>query len=462
MRREAETIWQTAYGHLEVQLPRETFTTWLTEAHFLAHEDGTFIIGVPNTYARDWLNHRLKTLVNEIVSRIAGHTCEVNFTVWQPPVDNEPLAGAGPLLADFDEEPEDEPRFERLPAGETGLNARQTFETFAVGGGNRLAHAAARAVVEAPAAQFNPLYIYGGVGMGKSHRMQAIGNACVNDGLSVLYVPAETFTNDLVASIREKKTAAFRRKYRQVGVLLVDDVSFLAGKTSSMEEFYHTFNDLAIAGAQIVLGSSLQPGDIRRLDPRLRSRFEGGLIVELAQPDFLTRVDILESKVHERGFDDRISLDVLETIAERFDGSIRELEGALNQVIAQALVTPEPPEVAAIERTLDLVKAAPPDVLTLDTILLTVADYFGVSVEAITGRDRSREVSTARQVVMYIAREEGDTPLQQIGDALGGRHHSTVSYSCERIADMMRIDSHIRRQINAILRMLRTGAREKS
>jgi chromosomal replication initiator protein len=448
------TIWRSAYGELQLQLPRETFNMWLKDSKFLAHEDGSFIIGVANTYARDWLEQRLKKLITQTVSHLAGCTVELTFVVWKGDKEakkSEDIHKAGPLLADLAPEEKPEPYFERLSPGETGLNPRQTFQTYAVGSCNRLAHAAAMAVVDMPATQFNPLYIHGGTGLGKTHLMHAIGNACMERNRSVLYVSAETFTNDLMAALRTKKTADLRDKYRTVDVLLIDDIEFLGGKNSTMEEFYHTFNDLTIGGAQIVIGASKPPAEVTRLDGKLRSRFEGGLLVEITQPDFLTRVDILEAKIQQRGMGERISLDTLETVAERIDGSVRELEGALNQVIASTLLTPN---VQPVDSILKQVKARPPEVVTLQDIVTIVAGHYGVSAEAIFGRDRSREVSTARQVVMYLARERADIPLQQIGDELGGRHHSTVSYACDRVTDMMKVDSQIRRRVNAILREL--------
>ncbi len=448
-------IWQTAYGELQLQIPREAFDTWLRTARLIAHEDGTFIIGVHNIYAREWLEHRLKKVIVRTLSQVAQRVVEVRFVVAAEPAgDEQPVYSAGPLLADLEPRAQ-EPHFERMAPGETGLNPRHTFETYATGASNRLAHAAALAVVDTPAAQFNPLVIYGGVGMGKSHLLHAIGNACAQRDLRTLFASSETFTNDLVAAIRTRSTADFRDKYREIDVLLVDDVQFFAGKDSTQEEFYHTFNTLFNANAQIVLTANQPPAAIKGLDSRLRSRFEGGLVVEIQPADFLTRVDILELKAAQRGFGGRLPLDVLERIAEEAGGSVRELEGALNRVIATAMLTHEVPTLESAEAVLGqtaqrAVEAGP----SLEDIIMAVADYYGVSPEEVCGRGRSREVSTARQVAMYLAREEADASLQQIGEALGGRNHSTVLYSCERVADLMATDSQMRRQVNAILQTL--------
>ena len=452
-------IWQTAYGELQLQLPRETFDTWLRNARLIAHEDGTFIIGVHNIYAREWLEQRLKKVVVRTLSRLAQRVVEVRFVLaaehGQRKEDD--LHTAGPLLASLETQ-EDIPRFDDLPPGETGLNPQQTFEAYAVGKCNRLAHAAALAVIEAPGIQFNPLYIHGGVGVGKSHLLHAIGNRGQAEGLRVLYVTAETFTNDLVAAIRKKNTGPIRDKYRHVDMLLVDDVQFLAGKDSTQEEFYHTFNTLFNNQAQLVVAGNQVPGTIKKLDMRLRSRFEGGLVVEIEPPDYLTRVDILEIKARQRGFDSRLSLDLLEKIADEIEGSVRDLEGALNRVIATALLTDQPPTLDEAAAAIDHVQPAGVGhhgvQLALEDIVMATADYYEVSPEDLYGRGRSRDVSMARQVAMYIAREEADIALQDIGDALDGRNHSTVLYSCDRISDLMATDSLIRRQVQAILRIL--------
>ncbi len=447
-------IWQAAYGELQLQIPREAFNTWLRHARLVAHEDGTYIIGVANIYAREWLEHRLKKVIARTLARIAGRSVEVRFIVAPEHKQTADLYDAGPLLADLAQAQAEEPHFERLPPGETGLNPRQTFATYAVGACNRLALTAAQAAVEAPAAQFNPLYFYGGVGVGKSHLLHAIGKACVQRGLRVLYATAETFTNDLLAALRLHSTDQFRAKYRNVDVLLLDDVEFLAGKDVTQEEFYHTFNALVSAEAQIVVAARRPPAEIKGLDRRLRSRFEGGLVAEIKPPDFLTRVDILEIKAHLRGLGDRIPLDLLERIAEEFDGSVRELEGALNRIVAASLLTQEPPSLEAAEAILGPYRPSGEPQPTLEDILMAVAEYYGVTPADLMGRGRSREVSVARQVAMYIAHEEANIPLQEIGEALGGRSHSTVLYSCERIGDLMRTDSRVRREVRAILQIL--------
>ncbi len=447
-------IWQTAYGELQLQLPREAFDTWLRSARLIAHEDGTYIIGVRNIYAREWLEHRLKKVIVRTLGQVAGRSVEVSFVVWAGDPEESDLRGAGPLLAEIAPPGPERAEFEMPAPGQTGLNPRYTFDEYAVGDSNRMAHAAALAILDSPAVHFNPLYLHASVGLGKTHLLHAVGNAAAADGLRPLMVTAERFTNDLVAAIRSKKTADFREKYRSVDLLLVDDVEFMAGKDSTQEEFYHTFNRLYENGAQIVVAAGQPPAAIRKLDARLQSRFEGGLVVEIAPPDYATRLEILSLKARQRGFEGRIPPEVMEVIAEESVGSIRELEGALNRVIATALINREAPTLRVAETAINQTRASQ-SALSLEDTIFAVAEFYGIEPDALTGRARSREVSAARQVAMYLAYKYTNTSLQQIGEALGGRNHSTVLYSCERIDDLMQTDSQVRHDVQTILQSLR-------
>jgi chromosomal replication initiator protein len=452
--RDPAIIWETAYGELQLQLPREVFDTWLRPARLLAHEDGSFIVGVQNTYARDWLEHRLKKVIVRTLSSIAGRTVEVQFVLWTEHNHQEQnLSDAGPLLADLTPHEEPPAYFEQTTSPESSLNPRYTFDEYVIGEGNRLAHAAAMAVVNQPGGQFNPLYIQGGVGMGKTHLLNAIGHACVEKGHRVLYASSEQFTNDLVGAIRSRETQSFRQKYRSVDVLLLDDIEFVAGKSSTQEEFYHTFNALFSANAQIVAASSRSPGQIAKLEDRLRSRFDGGLVVELGPLDAEARLEALLLKVERRGDRENIPFEVLEMVARQSEGSMRDLEGALNRLIAATLLGDQMPTVHLAER---IAQESPQSTaISLDEIIPAVANYYDILPEQIVGRDRAREVSIARQVVMYLAREKADLPLKQIGEALGGRNHSTVLYGCEQIANLMAADTQVRRQVQAVMYNLR-------
>ena len=450
--------WDVALGNLELQMPRESFDTWLRDTRLIAYEQGTYIIAVPNNYAYQWLDRRLRPMILRALSAAAQRSVEVRFVIRTGHhKKDDAIHESGPLLADL--APEPEPTFEHRAPGVSNLNPHYIFDTYISGPSNRLAAAAAQAMIDEPGFQFNPLYIYGDVGLGKTHLLHAIGAACVEAGHDVLFVPAETFTNDLVAAIKGRTTNEFREKYRTLDVLLVDDVQFLAGKTSSEEEFFHTFNTLLEHGAQIVVAGNAAPAEIGKLDARLRSRFEGGLAVEIQPPDFETRLAILNVKADYRGYGERVPLEVLEVIADATAGSVRELEGALNRVIAAALLNDGVPTLQIAEGALGEVRAAqmhseaaPPPALI--DILTAVADYYDLSVDQIVGRGRAREVSSARQVMIYLARELADASLNEIGDVLGGRNHSTVLYSYERVADLMTTDSQVRRHVTTLRQVL--------
>jgi len=450
----AAKIWETAYGELQLQLPREAFDTWLRNAHLIAHEDGTYIIGVQNIYAREWLEHRLKKVIARTLSQIAGRGVEVSFVVWTGAPEETDLREAGPLLAEIAPAATEKPEFEKLSPGQTGLNPRYTFDEYAVGNSNRMAHAAALAALDTPGGQFNPLYLHAAIGLGKTHLLHAIGHEAAAAGHRVLLVTGRRFTNDLVAAIYSRKTGGYREKHRSLDLLLIDDIEFIAGKDSTQEEFYNTFNVLYEHGAQVIVAAGQPPAAIRKLDERLRSRFDGGLVVEMTLPDYETRLEILRLKARQRGFDGRIPPEVLEVIAEETAESIRELDGALNRMIASALINREAPTIRTAETAINQTRASA-QTLGLEDVIFAVAAYYEIEPEGLTGRGRSRDVSSARQVAMYMAYKHTNTSLQQIGEALGGRNHSTVLYSCERIDDLMQTDSQVRRDVQAIMESLR-------
>ena len=308
----AAQAWQAALGQLQMEMPKAAFDTWVRDAELLSYEDGSFIIGVQNAYARDWLESRLSSSVTRLLTGIMNRTVEVRFTVW---LDTNDEIAAHPEIV----EPDPEPVVESA-----SLNRRYSFLNFVVGSNNRLAHAASMAVAEKPAQAYNPFFVYGGVGLGKTHLLHAIGNHSAQSGLSVLYVSSEEFTNDLINAIRTHTTQAFRDKYRRCDVLLIDDIQFIAGKESTQEEFFHTFNTLHGQDKQIVISSDRPPKAMVTLEERLRSRFEWGLTADIQPPDFETRVAILRSKAERARYD--IPGNIIESIARKFQSNIRELE----------------------------------------------------------------------------------------------------------------------------------------
>jgi chromosomal replication initiator protein len=336
------------------------------------------------------------------------------------------------------------------------FNEGYTFETFIVGHGNRLAHAASMAVADAPARAYNPLFLYGGVGLGKTHLLHAIGQTCRSHGYSVLYVSSETFTNDLINSIRCQSTDQFREKYRNPDVLLVDDIQFIAGKESTQEEFFHTFNTLHEAHKQIMLSSDRPPKALITLEERLRSRFEWGLIADIQPPDLETRIAILQFKAEQHHLP--IPEEVIAFIARHIRSNIRELEGALNRVVATATLMRQPLTIETSRQMLhDFVPQ--PVTLTIPQVMETTAHFYSLSSEDLTGRRRTKEIALARHMAMYLARELTEASLPRLGKAFGGRDHTTVLHGCERIAQTLEQDEELRYDLLRLKERLLTDRR---
>lgn len=433
----AQQAWQAAQGQLQMELSKATYDTWVKQTQLIRFDEpaGVFYLGATNAYACDWLESRLKsTLINKL-SGMMARPVEIVFSIWAAQaveqISDEVLIPIRP------EEP-------IRDVFETHLASKYRFDNFVVGPNNRLAHAASLAVAEHPARAYNPLFLYGGVGLGKTHILHAIGNAVLQQGLQVLYVSSEEFTNDLVNAIRTKTTAAFREKYRQVDVLLIDDIQFISGKESTQEEFFHTFNTLHGQDKQIVMTSDRAPKAMSTLEERLRSRFEWGLTVDIQPPDYETRLAILRTKAEKAKRE--VPTEIIEMIAREVQANIRELEGAWNRVLAYADLSGE-------KLTLQLANNAMVDILPQRSalapgeVISTVSKFFGISSERILSKDRSRDVALPRQVAMYLMRELGGVSLPKIGEELGGRDHTTVMYACDKVADMIESDDRVRRQV---------------
>ena len=441
----AEQAWQSVLGQLQMEMPKASFDTWVRDTRPLSYDNGTLTIGARNAYARDWLESRLSSTVCRLLTGIMNLSVGINFVISQGNGDEHVETTGETLLSTDVAEPL------ALPKRNPSLSPRYTFENFVVGGGNRLAHAACLAVAEKPARAYNPLFVYGGVGLGKTHLLHAIGNACHSRDLSVLYVSSEEFTNDMINAIRTHTTQAFREKYRSIDVLLVDDIQFIAGKESTQEEFFHTFNTLHGQDKQIIVSSDRSPKALITLEERLRSRFEWGLTADIQPPDLETRLAILRYKAE--GIGRYIPEDILEIISRRVQSNIRELEGALNRIIAFAdlsgsTLTPQLVEVALAD-LLPLPSDIPPE-----RVIDLVARAFNLNIEKLLSRDRSRKVALPRQIAMYLLREEVNASLPQIGNALGGRDHTTVMYGIEKVADLLERDDRLRRQVVQIRQQL--------
>ena len=440
----ADQAWQSVLGQLQMEMPRASFDTWVRDTKPVSYQDGTLTVGVRNAYARDWLENRLASTVNRLLIGILNSTVDVSFIVSGH--DNEIVMEEAPPST-----PEPAPAYEQPVRNIAHMNPRYIFDAFVVGSGNRLAHAACLAVAEKPARAYNPLFLYGGVGLGKTHLLHAIGNACQMRGLRVLYVSSEEFTNDLITAIRTHTTQAFREKYRSMDVLLVDDIQFIAGKESTQEEFFHTFNTLHGQDKQIIVSSDRPPKALVTLEERLRSRFEWGLTADIQPPDLETRLAILRIKAERTGRN--VPNEVLEMIAERVQSNIRELEGALNRILAFA-------DLSGSTLTPNLVEVALADLLPQHTdvepgkIIELVAHEWQTTVDALLGRDRTHKIAQPRQVAMYLLRKETDASLPQIGAALGGRDHTTVMYAIDKIANEIETKTDLRRRVVSVKQQL--------
>jgi chromosomal replication initiator protein len=424
------TLWTEALRRLEGQLNRPTLESFLKIIKPVGLQGETFVLAVPNRFAREWIEQRLLGMVRGALSQAVGREIQVRVTVADAPT--PPVTPRAPA-----------PAPPRTTEGQH-LSPKYTFVTFIVGAGNRFAHAAAMAVAESPARSYNPLFIYGGVGLGKTHLLQAIGHEVLRRAgvARVAYLSSEKFTNELINAIRDDKTLEFRHRYRNVDVLLIDDIQFLAGKERTQEEFFHTFNTLHEASRQIIITSDRPPKEIPTLEDRLRSRFEWGLIADIQPPDLETRIAILRKKAATEGIS--VPDEVAEFIAQRINTNIRELEGALVRVVAYASLTRSP---IAVELAADVLRdLLPPSrsrVVTIQAIQSSVAEFFGIRSDEMRAKKRTKGVAFPRQVAMYLSRELTDASLPRIGEEFGGRDHTTVMHACQRVRDTLRQDAHL-------------------
>ena len=424
----AETLWTEVAGRLKGALNDSTYRTWFGEVEGHGSTDDTFVLAVPNDFTREWIEGHFLELIRAAVRDATGHQRRVQLTVTE----------TGPR------------RTRRCPpvqriAAETGLNTKYTFDLFVIGSSNRFAHAAALAVAEAPAQAYNPLFIYGGTGLGKTHLLQAIAQYVMEHpgNMSVRYVTSETFMNDFINSLRDKRIEGFKQRYRNYDVLLIDDVQFFEHKERIQEEFFHTFNSLYESGSQIVMSSDRPPREIATLEARLRSRFEWGLITDIQPPDLETRIAILRKKVKTDGIH-IADPQLLTFIAGRISTNIRELEGALTRVVAFASLTGRP-------MTADLAQDVLKDVfpqgevaqVTIERIQEVVCERFSMSLEELCSHKRTQNIVYPRQVAMYLSRELTDSSLPKIGKHFGDRDHTTVLHANAKIQNMIRADRSV-------------------
>jgi chromosomal replication initiator protein len=464
-----EEAWRRTYSQLEVQYDSDVFRTWLKPLTLLRHEGTTFVLGTPNAYAIDQLTHRIGRGIRRILSDAYGSPVELTFEV----VHSQPASPAQdnyyqemPLfqfvkdqpIGDSSEStpnnPTARPQRDTLP--ESILNKRYTFDRFIVSNANKMVYEAARAVADNPFGNYNPLMVYGGVGCGKTHLLHAIAHECVQRGLKTLYITSEMFTNDLIDAIRKHQQAMFRERYRTVDVLLVDDIQFLSGKESTQEEFFHTFNALYTFNKQIVLASDRHPDRVATLQDRLRSRFAGGLIVDVQPPETETRIAIMKMWLEEQGT--QLDFESLEMIAKGAPNNIRELEGMFNKLVMKARLSTNHSlshaQVSQALARLESPRPSAPKTTTLEQVIEATARVFQLKSTDLIGTTRVKRINEARQVAMYLARELTEASYPQIGSAFGGRSHSTVHHSCKKIEDDLAHDSMMSDTVHSIRQAL--------
>lgn len=453
-------IWDAALGELQLQVARPAYETWLKDTDGVAHGDGEFVVGTANAFVSEMLEHRMYPLIERAIEHVIGEPTSVRFQVVTQSSVSERVEPETPYVAGESEQPYSATAETTQPtavvAPPPSLNSRYTFERFVVGKSNELAHAAARAVADNPGNVYNPLVMYSEVGLGKTHLLHAIGQQALAKGMSLIYATTEEFTNEYISAIREGKTEEFRQKYRSAGLLLLDDVQFLIGKEQTQEGFFHTFNALHMSNRQIVITSDRPVSSLKILEERISSRLNGGLVVDIQAPDLETRLAILRAKAEQMKV--KASKQVIELLGARIYRNIRELEGSLNRVVAYADLMQRPLDAELVNQVIaDAQDAGERRQPSEREVIDAVSAHFGVDRTTLCGRKRDKKTALARQVAMYILREDAAMGATAIARALGRKDHSTVLHGCKTIENHQNADAKLRRDILQVREALVAG-----
>src|SRR6056297_1239617 len=451
---EMEHIWNQTLNEIKDKLSNPSFKTWFSNTKPVDMQDNILLIKVPNDFIKDWIETRYNQLITNVIQNLTETNLKCRFYTEEDLKDKEKKEGKN--TKQYEKE-NPEKKLEKEKKKEyninKNLNPKYSFDSFVVGNGNRFAHAAALAVAEAPAKAYNPLFLYGDVGLGKTHLMQAIAHYILkhNPDNKVVYVSSETFTNELINAIKDDRTSSFRNKYRNIDILLVDDIQFLANKERTQEEFFHTFNSLHESNRQLIISSDRPPKEIPTLEERLRSRFEWGLITDIQKPDLETRIAILRKKADLENL--KIPNEVVIYIADNIQSNIRELEGALIKVIAYSSLVDREIDVDLAEKALQdlIIENEEPKEINIDLIKNIIVDYYNLKKEDMTSKKRTQKIAFPRQIAMYLSRELTDLSLPHIGEEFGGRDHTTVIHAYNKIEKRIEEDQEFAKVTNKII-----------
>ena len=449
-----EQLWQAILGELELSLSKANFTTWFKNTFIISQEEDSLIVGVPNEFTKAWMENKYHEKIVEALKHITNNQLRQVFYRVE-------TSAKSKNVIDLKEKIKKINRFEaesqevEVPNNPFGLNPKYTFDKFVVGKNNELAHAASKAVVKTPGKAYNPLFIYGQAGLGKTHLLQAIGQEILknNPNCKLSYLTCEKFTNEFISSLRNNKITEFQHKYRSIDFLIIDDVQFMAGKEQTQEQFFHTFNDLYQKDKQIILSSDRPPKAINNLEQRLQTRFEWGMIADISEPDYETRVAILQQKLIDKGF--VLDREIIDYLAENVQSNIRELEGALNHIYARFQLNQHKPTMEEVKGMLQSINTiVPRSSLTTKSILQTVSEFFDTSLADLTGSCRKKELVMPRQIAMYLMRTEMAASFITIGQELGGRDHTTVIHACDKIKEALTSNNKIKQDITLLKQKL--------